>query len=58
MSIVKSIVFMQYKRPVGGHESHNFRTQTFEQNVQQSYNQPQGGSGGFMSLFKGNNGRR
>jgi hypothetical protein len=51
-------VFMQYKRPVGGHESHNFRTQTFEQNVQQSYNQPQGGSGGFMSLFKGNNGRR
>lgn len=39
MSIVKSIVFMQLKRAVGGHESTNFRTQTFEQNMQQNYQQ-------------------
>lgn len=51
MSIVKSIVFMQYKRSVGGHESHNFRTQTFEQNVQQSYNQPQQSGGMIAGLF-------
>lgn len=49
-SIVKSIVFMQIKRPVAGHESHNFRTQTFEQNVQQSYNQPPQ-QGGLFSIF-------
>lgn len=52
MSIVKSVVFMQYKRSVGGHESHNFRTQTFEQNVQQSYNQPQQQSGGLFGFFR------
>lgn len=41
MSIMKTIVFMQVKRPVGGHESHNFRTQTIEQSVNQSMNAPQ-----------------
>lgn len=53
MSIVKSIIFMQYKRAVSGHESHNFRTQTFEQNVQQSYSQPQNNNGGLFGIFRG-----
>lgn len=57
VSIVTGIVFMQFKRAVGGHESHNFRTQTFEQNVAQSFNQPQQQSG-FLGLLRGNGGRK
>jgi hypothetical protein len=53
----KNIVFMQFKRSVGGHESRNFRTQSFEQNVQQSFNQPTQSRGGLFGLF-GNNQRR
>lgn len=46
MSILKVLVFMQLKRAVSGHESKNFRTQTVEQNVQQSLqNQSQQSSG-------------
>lgn len=44
-SILKSLVFMQVKRAVAGHESENFRTQTFEQSLNQSIenqNQRQG----------------
>lgn len=44
MSIMKSIVFMQVKLPVSGHEARNFRTQTIEQNMQQTLSQPQRGS--------------
>jgi hypothetical protein len=40
-SILEMILFMQIQRAVGGHESTNFRTQTFEQNVAQSMNQQQ-----------------
>jgi len=41
MSVLKTIVFMQLKRPVGGHEAHNFRTQTVEQSLNQNMNFPQ-----------------
>lgn len=40
MDIIKSIVFMQVKRAVSGHESRNFRTQTIEQNLQQNMTMP------------------
>lgn len=46
MSITKSVVFSQVKRAVEGHESTNFRTQTYEQNVQQSLQQSNN-NGGF-----------
>lgn len=49
MSILKAIVFMQLKRPVSGHEAHNFRTQTVEQNVNQQMNMPQRQSGSLFS---------
>lgn len=32
-SIMKSLVFFQFKRSVSGHEARNFRTQTIEQNM-------------------------
>lgn len=47
MTIIKNIVFSQIKRAVEGHESANFRTQTFEQNVQQNLNQSNQNTGGF-----------
>jgi hypothetical protein len=34
-SLIRPIVFSQIYRAVGGHESKNYRTQSFEQNVQQ-----------------------
>lgn len=40
-SVMKSIVFMQVKRPVAGHEAKNFRTQTIEQSLNQNMNMPQ-----------------
>lgn len=45
MNITKNIVFSQIKRAVEGHESTNFRTQTYEQNVQQSLQQNNANSG-------------
>jgi hypothetical protein len=54
MSVIKSIVFNQQKRAVEGHESQNYRTQTFEQNVQQQYTQNQPNNGGFLASFKPN----
>lgn len=36
MSIMKSLVFTQFKRSVSGHESKNYRTQTVESHMQQS----------------------
>lgn len=47
MSILKNIIFNQQKRAVNGWEGSNFRTQTFEQNVQQQYTQNQNNGGGF-----------
>jgi hypothetical protein len=49
MSILKALVFAQLKRPVGGHEAHNFRTQTVEQNVNQQMNMPQRQSASIFS---------
>jgi len=54
---INDIVFSQMMRAVGGHESVNFRTQTFEQNVHQQFQQPQQ-SGGFSlipNMFKRRN---
>lgn len=50
MNIMKTIVFSQVKRSVGGHESSNFRTQTFEQSLQQNFTQGanRAGGGGLM----------
>lgn len=42
---VKPVVFAEIRRAIGGHESRNFRTQTFEQNLQQSQNM--NNTGGF-----------
>jgi len=41
LSVMKSIVFNQLKRPVSGHEAKNFRTQTVEQSLNQNMNNPQ-----------------
>lgn len=51
-SIMKSLVFMQFKRPVSGHEARNFRTQTVEQNMNSQMNMPpQNRGGGALSMF-------
>jgi hypothetical protein len=52
MTMLKPLVFNQIKRSVEGHESLNFRTQTFEQNVQQQYTQNQPSGGGFLASFR------
>ena len=48
-AIMKSLVFNQLKRPVSGHESKNFRTQTVEQSLNQNMNMPQRSGGSIFN---------
>lgn len=57
MSIMKSIIFSQGKRSVGGHEASNFRTQTFEQNMSQNLQSSNSGGWSLMPKWGSSNKR-
>jgi hypothetical protein len=52
VSLIRPIVFAQVYRSVGGHETRNFHTQSFEQNVQQ-HSTMQNTQPGFWPWSKG-----